>query len=131
MLRGQQVKVFTDHMNLMRDALGLSSDRVYRCWLLLEEYGPEIVYIKGIHNTVADAISQLDYTPVKHNEPLNVVFVNHSEEDEIYPLTVKEIADAQQVDQTLQKEKDKYKINLIENTNVLCKDGKLIIPKSL
>ncbi len=31
--------------------------------LLLEEYGPEIVYIQGIHNTVADAISRLEYNP--------------------------------------------------------------------
>ena len=30
---------------------------------MLEEYGPEIVYIKGIHNTVADAISRLEYDP--------------------------------------------------------------------
>ena len=61
MLWGQKIKVFTDHMNLMRDALGLTSNRVYRWRLLLEEYGPEIVYIKGIHNTVADAISRLEY----------------------------------------------------------------------
>ena len=31
--------------------------------LLLEEYAPEIIYIKGIHNTVADAILQLEYDP--------------------------------------------------------------------
>jgi hypothetical protein len=31
--------------------------------LLLEEYAPKIIYIKGIHNTVVDAISQLDYDP--------------------------------------------------------------------
>jgi hypothetical protein len=30
---------------------------------LLEGYGPEIVYIKGIHNTIADAVSQLEYDP--------------------------------------------------------------------
>ncbi len=29
MLWGQNIKVFTDHANLMRDALGLASDRVY------------------------------------------------------------------------------------------------------
>jgi hypothetical protein len=29
----------------------------------LEEYAPKINYIKGIHNTVADAILQLDYEP--------------------------------------------------------------------
>jgi hypothetical protein len=43
MLWGQQIKLFTDHANLMRDALGSTSDQVYRWRLLLEEYGPEIV----------------------------------------------------------------------------------------
>eukprot|EP00804_Cyclotella_cryptica_P020334 CCRYP_014060-RA/>CCRYP_014060-RA protein AED:0.31 eAED:0.31 QI:0/-1/0/1/-1/1/1/0/510 len=56
-LWGQQIKVFTDHKNLIQDALGLTSDRVYWLRLLLEEYGPEIVHIEGIHNTIADAIS--------------------------------------------------------------------------
>ncbi len=57
MLWGQDIKVYTDHKNFTRDALGLTSDRVY-CWQsLLEEYAPKIIYIKGIHNTVADAIS--------------------------------------------------------------------------
>jgi hypothetical protein len=36
MLWGQQIKVFNDHANLMRDALGLTLDRVYRWRLLLE-----------------------------------------------------------------------------------------------
>jgi hypothetical protein len=62
-LWGQQLKVYNDHKNLMRDALGLTSDQVYQLRLLLEEYGPKIVYIKGIHNTVADAISRLEYDP--------------------------------------------------------------------
>ena len=65
LLWGQPIVVYTDHKNLMQDALGLTCDRVY-CWrLLLEEYGPEIVYIKGIHNTVVDAISRLDFGPTK------------------------------------------------------------------
>jgi hypothetical protein len=63
MLWGQLIKVFTDHANLMRDALGLTLDRVHRWRLLLEEYGPKIVYIKGIHNTMADAVLQLEYDP--------------------------------------------------------------------
>jgi hypothetical protein len=29
-------------------------------WLVLEEYGPELRYIKGEHNIVADALSRLD-----------------------------------------------------------------------
>jgi hypothetical protein len=31
--------------------------------LLLEEYGPRIIYIKGIHNTIADAVMRLEYDP--------------------------------------------------------------------
>ncbi len=58
MLWCQLIKVYTDHKNLTWDALGLTSDHVYWWRLILEEYGPEIVYIKGIHNTVVDAISQ-------------------------------------------------------------------------
>ncbi len=63
MLWGQDIKVYTDHKNLARDAIGLTSDRVYNWRVLLEEYAPKINYIKGIHNTVADAILQLDYDP--------------------------------------------------------------------
>jgi hypothetical protein len=36
---------------------------VYQWRLLLEEYGPKNVYITGIHNTIADAISWLEYDP--------------------------------------------------------------------
>jgi hypothetical protein len=57
MLWGKNIMVYTDHKNLTRYARGLSSDRVYRWRLLLEEYAPQIIYKKGIHNTVADAIS--------------------------------------------------------------------------
>ncbi len=39
---GQDIKVYTDHKNLTRDALGLTSDRVYRWQLLFEEYAPKI-----------------------------------------------------------------------------------------
>ena len=46
MLWGQQIKVYTDHKNLTQEALGLTSDCVYRWRLLLEECGPKIVYIK-------------------------------------------------------------------------------------
>jgi hypothetical protein len=63
MLWSQNIKVYTDHTNLMRDDLGLTLDRVYQCRLLLKEYGPKIFYIKGIHNTITDAVLQLEYDP--------------------------------------------------------------------
>ncbi len=63
MLWRQRLNVYTNHKNLTRDGLGLTSDRVTRWRILLEEYAPEIIYIKEIHNTVPDAISRLDYDP--------------------------------------------------------------------
>jgi hypothetical protein len=69
---------------------------------------------------------------------MNEVFVNRSEEDEIYPLTTAEIAEAQWADASL---KHLFKrnavidqgleIKLIENTTCVCKDGRLVIPKPL
>jgi hypothetical protein len=41
----------------------MTSDRVYHWRLLLKMCGPEIVIIKGIHNTIADTISWLEYDP--------------------------------------------------------------------
>jgi hypothetical protein len=62
-----------------------------------------------------------------------MVFANRSEETDIFPLTVKEIAASQQKDVTLEKLAQKfiYKVELVENVEVLCKDVKLGIPKDL
>jgi hypothetical protein len=83
----------------------------------------------------------LCYLEIDTNKPkdLNFAFANHEEEDEIYPLTTIEITEAQHKDREL---KVYYKKNarmpkkdmclqLIEDTKVLCKNGKLVIPASL
>ncbi len=74
----------------------------------------------------------------KH-EDLNLVFANHGKEDEIYPLTIIEIAEAQKKDRNIKiyykrnaKTPEKgMRFQLIENTKVPCKEDKLIIPASL
>eukprot|EP00804_Cyclotella_cryptica_P026367 CCRYP_007686-RA/>CCRYP_007686-RA protein AED:0.46 eAED:0.46 QI:20/-1/0/1/-1/0/1/0/77 len=53
MLWEQRLKICTEHKNLIQDTLGLTSDSVYQWRLLLKEFGPKIVYIRGTHNTVA------------------------------------------------------------------------------
>ncbi len=52
----QWINVYTDHKNLTQDGLGLTSNRVTRSRIFLEEYAPEIIYIKGMYNTVAKTI---------------------------------------------------------------------------
>ena len=61
------------------------------------------------------------------------VFANRSDKEDIYPLIVREIAEEQIKDKDLQqkKVKTKFEETIIENTYVLCKEGKMIIPKSL
>ncbi len=61
------------------------------------------------------------------------VFANRSDKDEIYPSTVNEIAEEQIKDKGLQQLKvtSKFEETLIENTYLLCKNGKMIIPKAL
>jgi hypothetical protein len=74
MLWGQSIKVCTDHANLIRDALGMTSDCVYQWRLLLEEYGPEIVYIKGIHTTPLQTPSHsLSMTPASIKQPRTTI----------------------------------------------------------
>jgi hypothetical protein len=66
------------------------------------------------------------------------VFANHSKEEEIFPLTTPEIAEAQKANSKL---KHCFKRNavldkgldvrLVDDMYVVCKDGRMIIPKSL
>ena len=57
-LRGQKIVVHTDHLNLLYRKL--ASNRLIRWRMILEEYGPEVVHVKGVHNVVSDAMSRLD-----------------------------------------------------------------------
>ena len=47
----------TDHANLV--CKSLTSDRVMRWRLYIEEYSPELTYLKGVDNQAADALSRL------------------------------------------------------------------------
>jgi hypothetical protein len=68
-----------------------------------------------------------------YSETMNFVFANRSEDDSVYPLTTREIADSQANDAQLVKltTEEGYTTQLVENIKVLCKDGKLVIPKDL
>ena len=56
-LLGQKIVVHTDHENLTYK--NFNTERVMRWRLILEEYGPELRYMKGENNVVADALSRL------------------------------------------------------------------------
>jgi len=60
-LLGQQIRVYTDHQNFTQKKFNL--DRVMRWRLYIDEYSPDLHYIKEENNVDADALSQLDMEP--------------------------------------------------------------------
>ena len=76
----------------------------------------------------------------RQNKPnqMNQVFANRSEEEEIYPLTVKEFVEAQKADLILKHFfrsnavlSKGLELQLVENESCICHEGKLVIPKPL
>jgi hypothetical protein len=69
-LLGQRIIVHTDHKNLTYK--NFNTERVMRWRLILEEFGPELKYIKGSNNIVADALSHLNIQKyADNNKPTN------------------------------------------------------------
>ena len=57
-LLGHQITVYTNHKNLTYKIF--NTERVMRWRLILEEFGPELKYIKGENNVIADTLSRLE-----------------------------------------------------------------------
>ena len=66
--------MYTDHKNLIYT--NFNTDRVMRWRLILEEYGPELIYTKGSTNIVADALSRLETEPTNESIAEAKNFVN-------------------------------------------------------
>ena len=78
----------------------------------MEEFGPEIEYIKGRYKSVADAISRLDYSGESlHSERtlyMNKLFIQNEDDLALFPMSPKFIAEAQENCTVLKKQlKDK------------------------
>jgi hypothetical protein len=79
-----------------------NTDRVMRWRMILEEYAPELIYIKGTHNIVADALSCLELEePPESNYSELLAFTNDNMPEDAYPLSFDTIHKEQQKDQEL------------------------------
>ena len=73
--------------------------------LILEEFGPELKYIKGENNVVSDALSRLEMGD--NQEILNISEIYGYDDkylpDSAYPIRYHDIAKAQETDDKLQQ----------------------------
>ena len=105
-LLGQKIKVHTDHENLTYKTF--NSDRVMWWRLYIEEYSPELQYIKGTSNVVADALSRLEREDGVRKDTmesflaLKDCFVAAPPAD-YHPLNYQHLAKAQLADKSLMK----------------------------
>ena len=150
-LLGQQIIVHTDHQNLIYN--NLTSERVMRWRLYLEEYSPEIKYIKGEINEAADALSRLprifnklpklnspEMAEVLTIEEMSDHFCYNNEPNtEIIPITYREIKNNQQSEEHLTKMleypdpivKPKYFHGGGTSYKLYVKNNKIYVPRAL
>jgi len=158
MLLGYKIIVWTDHKNLT--CTNFNTERVLRWRLVLEEYGPELRYIQGHHNVVADALSHLpmvlpdttlgnladtqvlDTTKVSEELNLCAQFLQLSlaeEKLEQYPLSyaiVKHYQDADTNVQRLLKDNENYSLRTFLHSNktyslVVYNNDLIVVPLAL
>ncbi|MFM8622685.1 MAG: RNase H-like domain-containing protein, partial [Holophagaceae bacterium] len=139
-LLGQQIVVFTDHRNLIYN--DLQTDRVLRWRLLLEEYGVEIKYIKGVTNVVADVLSRY---PTANNplepkipptkESNSELFAQDRLPTGVLPVNFSTIAAFQRRDRELQalvdKSPDISRKIFRGGESLICYKERIYVPKAL
>jgi hypothetical protein len=131
-LLGRLINMYTDHKNLSFD--NFTSDRVRRWRLIIEEYGPCIVYLPGSNNIIADALSCLptSNTTSQNNTSSSIEHIFMS--DEFFTLAFETIATAQQQDTCLQNKlltNASYEQHIIRQNAIIYHDNKMVIPQSL
>ena len=132
-LLGHEIEVHTDHKNLVYKTF--NTERVMRWRLIIEEFGPKLLYIKGENNVVADALSRL---ALKEEEFSLDAFAFSAKDVKGFPLTYKYIYEAQQADAELlrtSKESTTFKTDTYTHSdkeyNLITENGKIYVPEAL
>ena len=140
-LLGQKLIVHTDHNNLLYQKM--LTDCIIQCRLLIEEFGPTFVHIKGERNVIADALSQFDadFSKTLPTEPTNdsmayIFLVTKDRRETDFPLSPILIAEYQGLDKTLKqkctsKTNDNFSTTKLEGVEVITYQGKICIPVQL
>jgi transposase InsO family protein len=130
-LLGHRINIFTDHKNLTFEKS--TTDRVRRWKLIIEEYGPNLIYVKGHKNIIADALSRLPICEVPMDE--SYFFQECFADDDEFPLSFDVISEEQNNDELLQakvqQNPDRYVRRTINDHQLIFCDDKIVIPEDL
>jgi hypothetical protein len=131
-LLGQIVKIYTDHKNLT--FANFNTDCVCHWRLIVEEYGPEIVYLPGVHNIVANFLSCHPISTDSFNEIHCIDKIFPINNDDSFPLDLVTISMHQEADAHLQRIKQSnndYETCIIGRTPIVYLHEKIVVPQSL
>ena len=113
--------VYTDHKNLTHKMF--NTEHVMRWRLILEELCPELKYIKGENNNVAEALSCLENSD--NHEILNISELYGYDDkdlpDSAYPIRYQDIAKAQETDAKLHQKIVSHEDYTLD---IFCGEGK-------
>ena len=143
-LLGMKIVVYTDHKNLT--CRNFNTDRVMRWRLILEEYGPELRYIKGERNIVADTLSRLnildseeDQKQMSDAEIAELYAADEEDFPKEFPLSYAEIQKRQdddaEVKKLLKDQPEQYSKKAFhrgdKTYDLVVKEDKIVLPKAL
>ena len=95
--------VYTDHKNLTYNLF--NTERVMRWRLTLEDFGPELKYIKGENNFVSEALSCIEISDNQGILNISELYGYDDKDlpDSAYPICYHDISKAQETDAKLQQ----------------------------
>ena len=103
-----------------------------RWHLMLEEFGPELKYIKGEQNVVDDALSWLEMSD--NNEILNISelygYNDADLPDSTYPIRYHDIVKSQKTDAKLNQKLDTF-CGGDQNHHLMCQNIRIYLPVAL
>jgi hypothetical protein len=89
-LLGHIIKIYTDHKNLT--FANFNTDCVHHWRLIVEEYEPEIVYLPGVHNIVANFLSRHPISTDSINEIHCIDEIFPIDDNDSFPWTLRSSA---------------------------------------
>jgi hypothetical protein len=133
-LLGHLITIYTDHKNLTFS--NFTTDRVTRWQLIVEEYGPNIVYLPGKRNIIADALSCLPKLKETQDEStfLEEIFAFDDQLD-AFPIAFDIISKAQLTDKKIQQRVTNndpdFEMRILQCAPLIYFKKKIAIPTSL